>query len=267
MCLNCLSRSGWSAPSCVLRFACRLYPSPRNWRRTVVCATSNPCERSSEVTLATLREVHRSGDCGSPRVAPSSNASSASRSPGSRSAIGLRPAPPRLTRPSGGRSPLSTSAIPLRTVSAEIPVARTTAAIPPRPCERASAATHNRRPRSSSASHTTSQRCRIGPSSTIDPTIVTHFATHPASPPQQAPHHQTYLGATPKTRVIDLRTRGRGHPFTSESNGSARTPSDARLAAGSWDLAATQAAASANDLALQVPICQVAVLPRKISRV
>lgn len=31
---------------------------------------------------------------------------------------------------------------------------------------------------------------------------------------------------------------GRGHPFSSESNGSARTPSDAHIAAECWDLAA-----------------------------
>lgn len=30
---------------------------------------------------------------------------------------------------------------------------------------------------------------------------------------------------------------GRGHPFSSESNGSARTPSDAHIAAECWDLA------------------------------
>ena len=53
--------------------------------------------------LATLRLVHRSGDSGSPRVAPSKSANNASRSPGSRSSIDGRPAPGRRTRPSGAR--------------------------------------------------------------------------------------------------------------------------------------------------------------------
>jgi hypothetical protein len=35
-----------------------------------------------------------------------------------------------------------------------------------------------------------------------------------------------------------FRACGRDHPFISESNGSARTPSDAHIAAGCWDLAA-----------------------------
>jgi hypothetical protein len=38
---------------------------------------------------------------------------------------------------------------------------------------------------------------------------------------------------------------GWGHPFISESNGSARTPSDARIAAECWDLAAAALAVAA----------------------
>ena len=55
----------------------------------------------------------------------------------------------RRTLPGLGSLPLSKSARPRSTVDSEIPVARTTAAIPPRPAARASAAAHNRRPRSS----------------------------------------------------------------------------------------------------------------------
>ena len=55
-------------------------------------------------------------------------------------------------------------------------VARTTAAIPPRPCERASAAAQIRRARSSSSSRTNSHRSRIALSSTVGPNMLNHFA-------------------------------------------------------------------------------------------
>ena len=92
-----------------------------------------------------LFEHHRNGDSGSPRVSGSTNASSAATSPGSDSVNRGRPAPARRTRPASNRAPDRTSAIPRTTVFLLIPVARTTAAIPPRPCERASDAAHNLR--------------------------------------------------------------------------------------------------------------------------
>jgi hypothetical protein len=71
-------------------------------------------------------------------------------------------APPgRRTRPGSTRSPDSSSASPRRTVSSEIPVARTTAPTPPGPCELASAAAHNRRRRSSNSGANNRHRSAI----------------------------------------------------------------------------------------------------------
>ncbi len=171
--------------SCVLRLACKLNPSPRNCRRTVVSCTSNPCyaQRQGQALNAAARPQKRRL-----RI-PARNAlqDRQQRLAEPRFALFDRwtPSPGRRTRPSGARWPLRTSAIPRRTVSVDIPVALTTAAIPPRPCERASAAAHIRRARSSSSSRTTSHRSRIGPSSTIGPNLVTSSPRDQAKPPRQ----------------------------------------------------------------------------------
>ena len=62
-----------------------------------------PCRVSSAARLRVDLVVHRSGDIGSPRSSGSTRASSARRSPGSRSAACLRPPPGRRARPSGSR--------------------------------------------------------------------------------------------------------------------------------------------------------------------
>jgi hypothetical protein len=59
-----------------------------------------------------------------------------------------------------------------------------------------------------------------------------------SQPRRSMDENSDYLSC--KAEAVD-RPRGRGHPFTSESNGSARTPSDTPRAAGSWDLAANLA--------------------------
>ena len=112
--------------------------------------TLNPCARSAAVRLATLRSSTEAATPDRPRRIKQRQ----ERLPQTRLALLDRrrpgagaPAPPARARP-------LSSAIPRRTVASEIPVALTTAAIPPRPCERASAAAHNRRPRSSSSSCT-----------------------------------------------------------------------------------------------------------------
>ena len=92
-----------------------------------------------------LFEHHRNGDSGSPRVSGSTNVSSAPRSSGSDSVNRGRPAPARRTLPGSNRSPDRSCAIPRFTVFLPIPVARTTAAIPPGPHATASDAAHNRR--------------------------------------------------------------------------------------------------------------------------
>ena len=80
-----------------------------------------------------------------PRVSGSTNASNAPTSSGSDSVNRGRPAPGRRTRPASSRVPSRSSAIPRCTVFLLIPVARTTAAIPPGPHDRASDAAHNLR--------------------------------------------------------------------------------------------------------------------------
>ena len=92
--------------------------------------------------------VHRSGDIGSPRSSGSTRASSAGRSPGSRSAARLRPPPGRRARPSGS-APASSSLTPSDTVASRTPAARATSRIPPWPRARASAPISSRRCRSS----------------------------------------------------------------------------------------------------------------------
>lgn len=80
-----------------------------------------------------------------PDESASSNPTRSSSSVGSDTVNALRPPPSRRTRPGSSVSPRSSSRIPRRTVSCESPVARTTAANPPRPHERASAPAHKRR--------------------------------------------------------------------------------------------------------------------------
>ncbi len=172
MCANCASRSGWSAPSLVFWLACRRYPRPFSRKSTVRSTISWPIARSAAASLAALLDVQRNGDSGSPRVTGSTKRSRSSITVGSERSSGGLPPPGRLTRPGSSTSSLSSSARPRLTVDSETPVARTTAAIPPRPAERASTATHNRRPRSSNTRRSRNARYRsaIPASSTTPPT-------------------------------------------------------------------------------------------------
>jgi len=118
------------------------------------------------------------GDIGSPRVSGSTNASNAPTSSGSHSVNRGRPAPGRRTRPASSLVPSRNSAIPRTTVFLPIPVARTTAAIPPRPCDLASAAAHRRRDRSFNNPCINPYRSRIALSSITHP----DFYAHPPNP-------------------------------------------------------------------------------------
>ena len=84
---------------------------------------ADPVPLAGSAPPASLRVdfvVHRSGDIGSPRSSGSTRASSAGRSPGSRSAGRLRPPPGRRARPSGS-APESSSATPRDTVASRTP--------------------------------------------------------------------------------------------------------------------------------------------------
>ena len=84
------------------------------------------------------------------------------------SATERRPPPLRRTCPLGSGSP-SRSSSPRLMVERASPVILETAASPPHPAARASAAANKRRPRSSSREPTASQRCRMPSSSIIRP--------------------------------------------------------------------------------------------------
>ena len=98
-----------------------------------------------------LLQVQRSGDSGSPRVEGSTSLCMAASNWGSSSVRRLRPAPGRRTRGAGSFTPAANCFFPRSTVVLARPVARTTAASPPRPSARASLAAQSRRCRSSSA--------------------------------------------------------------------------------------------------------------------
>ncbi len=76
-----------------LGVALQLNPAARSRSPTVSAETLWPWRVSSSARLRVDFAVHRSGDIGSPRSCGSTRASSAGRSPGSRSAARLRPSP------------------------------------------------------------------------------------------------------------------------------------------------------------------------------
>ncbi len=104
-----------------------------------------PSSRKPLASSRTLLDVHNNGRSGSPRVSLST---SRPRSESSVSSVSVRrwgPPPALRTRPAGSCCGQSSSRNPLRIVFSASPLARTTAVIPPRPCERASAAAQIRR--------------------------------------------------------------------------------------------------------------------------
>jgi hypothetical protein len=146
---------------------------------------------SSAARFRRLFAVQRSGRSGSPRLSPSTSRSRSPSNVGSFSVRRLRPAPDRRTRPGPGETPEASSARPRLIVEGAIPVARATAAVPPRPNELASAAAHNRNPRSSSSPTSSRNRSPIAASSAIhlhsaeaaDPSPLTQlFLRSPLAP-------------------------------------------------------------------------------------
>ncbi len=140
--------TGCCLPSRVLALPCRLNPSARRRSATVSALTWCPWRVSSAARTRSDLRVHRSGEHGSPRTSGSTRASSAGRSPGSRSAARLRPPPARRARLSGS-SPASSSATPRETVPSRIPAASAATRMPPCSRARASAPATSRRCRSS----------------------------------------------------------------------------------------------------------------------
>src|SRR5215207_2321526 len=91
----------------------------------------------------------RSGPSGSPRAVGSTRAFRSRIRSGSAATAGLRPPPAPRTRPAARAGASASSRSPRPMVLVATPVARHTAAMPPYPAALASAATSNRRPRSS----------------------------------------------------------------------------------------------------------------------
>src|SRR6266511_3719933 len=148
---NWASRSGCCVPSnvLVLRVPCRLYPTDQSIWATTEWLTVCPSAVSSAASFLVDFVVHRSGDSGSPRDCGSMRESKDCRTAGSATSTLLRPPPPARTRPAiPGSSPASNSRTPRRMVGRDTPLARCTAAIPPRPHARASAPNAKRRSRS-----------------------------------------------------------------------------------------------------------------------
>src|SRR6266540_775498 len=146
---NWASRSGCCVPSNVLRVPCRLYPTDQSIWATTEWLTVCPSAVSSAASFLVDFVVHRSGDSGSPRDCGSMRESKDCRTAGSATSTLLRPPPAARTRPAiPGSSPASNSRTPRRMVGRDTPLARCTAAIPPRPHARASAPNAKRRSRS-----------------------------------------------------------------------------------------------------------------------
>src|ERR1019366_582248 len=121
------------------------------------------------LSLRRLLQVHKSGDCGSPRVVGSTRERRSSMRLASIALIGLRPPPNRRTRSASTAPPARNSLSARPTVLRASPVARDTAAIPPCPAVIASAAANRRRPRSSSTGSSASNRWRMVDSSITPP--------------------------------------------------------------------------------------------------
>ena len=90
----------------------------------------------------------RSGESGSPGAVGSTNASRSCSNVWSTAVARLRPPPGRRVRSGGSGAGSSSSRSPRLIVAREIPVARSTAAMPPWPRARASVAAHTRLDRS-----------------------------------------------------------------------------------------------------------------------
>ena len=98
--------------------------------------------------MRTLLLVHRSGESGSPGAVGSTNASRSASKVAAVAIARLRPAPALRLRSGASVSPDSSARIPRWIVDREIPVARSTSAMPPWPIACASVAAHTRRDRS-----------------------------------------------------------------------------------------------------------------------
>src|SRR5829696_7708359 len=68
MCSNWASRSGWLAPSRVLRLACRLNPRRGSSRPTSFCPAAKPRSAKAADRWRWLLLTHRNGASGSPRI-------------------------------------------------------------------------------------------------------------------------------------------------------------------------------------------------------
>ena len=140
---------GAGRPRSVLALACRLNPCSRSSFATVRADTGCPAAVSSPASVRIDFVVHRSGDSGSPRSARLHQPQQ--RRAATRIGVlgrGFRP-PPDAGGPGPRRRPGLQLRHPLLTVTALDPGARATAAIPPWPNDRASAANASRRGRSS----------------------------------------------------------------------------------------------------------------------
>ena len=117
--------------------------------------TGCPAAVNSAARWRTDSVVHDKAEHGSPRRVGSTNANRAGSSPGSACSARLRPPPARLTRATGA-APDSSSFTPSWILDRDAPEARATAAIPPWPKARASAASTSRAARSSRCGSTAS---------------------------------------------------------------------------------------------------------------
>jgi len=146
---NCSLRSGWSAPSRVLAFPCRLYSNSWSKNRIDVMPIGCPWRVNSVASRRRLLHVQRSGDSGSPRTG-SIKASNCSSKWGSVNVHFFRPPPGFLDLfvSRGLTEESASSAIPFRIVLCEMPVACLTRVTPPQPSCLASAAAQRRHARS-----------------------------------------------------------------------------------------------------------------------
>lgn len=103
-------------------------------------AGGEPPGRSSPASLRRLLVARPGGTSGSPWDSASTSLPSASTMPGRYRSIGLRPAPPRRTLPSGTDPGSSSSRLPADAVALDTPASAATAVRPPRPSDSASAA-------------------------------------------------------------------------------------------------------------------------------
>src|SRR6186713_741121 len=139
---------------------------------------SCPIAVSSRARLRVDFVVHRNGDSGSPRVPGSMRESSRSSSSGSATSAFLRPPPGARTRSTCPTGSLSNSARPRRMVDRDAPVARCTAAMPPRPHDVASVANAKRRSRSFNRGSNPSSRDFIARNASSSGTAAEYVGGH-----------------------------------------------------------------------------------------